>query len=322
MKVLVQEPDQAVGNARKAESASGQLEEVRLLGLPSLGGFLHFVERRVVGGEAIPERQLCDEWRAANEYYYELEASEEGLAESVGCGPLDPSLEPLVEQVLDDPYFKETFDQLPYSFAMVELDNLVVYQPGVVSSWSHGVAARLGSTPDPATIFCYCQPLDAAAPACTIERGSDHRFVFSSPAPHITFHEARLLEPDQVPGLRSYGPIAGIVALVVGFRGNFLNAIRADGRILLNNGYHRAHALRSLGITHVPCIIEEVASVEELRLRVDDRVGNQPSFYFRKKRPPLFKDFFDPRIAKAYPIRPRRRVVEVAYDIDKSFLSE
>jgi len=322
MKDLVREPDDTVSNLRRAADAPPALEEVRLLGLPPLGGFLAFVERRVVGGADIPERQLCDEWRAANEHYHELEEREAGLAETVGCTPLDPQLDPLVEQVRANPYFQETFDQLPNSFAMVELDKLVVYQPGVVRSWSDGVAARLGNTPDPVTVFRYCQPLDAPAPPCTIEEASDDRFVFSSPAPHITFHDARLLKPEEVPNVRSFGPVAGIVALVVGFRGNFLNAIRADGRILLNNGYHRAYALRSLGITHVPCVIEEVASVEELRLRVDDRVGDQPGFYFRKKRPPLFKDFFDPMIAKAYRVRPRRRVVEVSYDIDKSFLSE
>lgn len=298
------------------------IEEVRLLGQPSLGGFLDFVERRVVGGAGIPQRRLCDEWRSANDYYHELEESEAGLAETVDTGPLDPVLKPLVERVKADPYFQATFDQLPSTFEMVELDKLVVYQPGVVRSWADDVAALLGDRADPVTVFDYCQPLDSPPPPVTIELASDDRYVFSSPAPHITFHEARVFKPEEVAGYRSFGPIAGIVGLVVGFRGNFLNAIRADGRILLNNGYHRAYALRSLGMTHVPCIVEEVASVEELRLRVDDRVGDQPGYYFRKKRPPLFKDFFDPRIAKTYPIRPRRRVVEVSYDIDKSTLSE
>jgi hypothetical protein len=32
------------------------------------------------------------------------------------------------------------------------------------------------------------------------------------------------------------GPVAGIVGLVVGFRGNFLDLIRADDGILSNNG--------------------------------------------------------------------------------------
>jgi hypothetical protein len=33
-----------------------------------------------------------------------------------------------------------------------------------------------------------------------------------------------------------YGPVAGIVGLIVGFRGNFLDVIRADDRILSSNG--------------------------------------------------------------------------------------
>lgn len=300
----------------------GETEEIRLLGQPPLGDLLDDVERLVIGGATMSRSALCDAWRRANDVYAEYEKDEAGLAETVGCEPLDDDLEPLVGAVRASRHFQETFAHLPVSFGMVEIDKLVVYQPRVNRTWAQAVAGRLGPAPSAEAVFRCCQQVDAAAPPLTVEETDDDRFVFSSPVTHIAFHEAVLLRPEQVPHYASYGPIAGIVGLVVGFRGNFLNVIRADDRILLNNGYHRAFALRSLGVTHVPCVIQDVSRVDELRLRAAERVGDDPAFYFRAKRPPLFKDFFDQRIARVFRMRPRRRVVEVAYEIRKRYLVE
>jgi hypothetical protein len=90
--------------------------------------------------------------------------------------------------------------------------------------------------------------------------------------------------------------VARAVGLVVGFSTNFFNVVRDDKRLLLHNGYHRACALRALGITHVPCVIQTVTRRDELDLIAKDNVAEDPAFYFAACRPPLLKDFFDPRI--------------------------
>jgi hypothetical protein len=294
----------------------------RLLGQPSLDAHLDFVRRFVVGGAAIGARELCDDWRAANDVYAELETDEAGLAQTVECRDLDPAMAPLATALEADPAFRQTFDCLPVTFGMVELDKLVVSQQSLTSSFALELAGRLGPNPDAAALFGFCQPVGGAAPPCSIEAGDDDNFVVSSPATHLTVHETLALPPEAVPGYASFGPIAGIFGVVVGFRGNFLNVIRADGRVVLNNGYHRAYALRSLGITHAPCVIEDVTRLDELRMRADDRVADDPAFYFRTRRPPLFKDFFDPRLSRTWPLRPRRKVIEVSFEIRKTYLVE
>ena len=298
------------------------VEELWLLGQPSLENYLGFVESYVVGGAAIPPYRLCAEWRAANDHYARLEEREAGLADRVECRPLPKQLAPLVAEVEADPRFRHTFHYLPTRFAMVELDKLVVYQSSLTRSWAERIAARLGPDADPETVFRTCYPIEADPPPLKIEAAEDDRFLFSSPAHHIAFHEAVLLRPEQVPSYASFGPVGGIVGLVVGFRGNFLNCIKAEDRILLNNGYHRAYALRSLGYTHVPCAIQEVTRLDELRLRATERVADDPAFYFRSARPPLLKDFFDPKLAKPLAMRPRRKLVEVSFQIRKTYLVE
>ena len=73
-----------------------------------------------------------------------------------------------------------------------------------------------------------------------------------------------VLAPDQVTGYRPFGPVAGVVGLVVGFGSGYLNVIACEGRLVLNNGYHRAYALRELGVTHAPAVVQEVQRADEV----------------------------------------------------------
>ncbi|MGI9492429.1 MAG: hypothetical protein ACR2QF_08530, partial [Geminicoccaceae bacterium] len=49
------------------------LDEVRLLGQPPLQRHLAFVHDNVVNGAAMTRAELADDWRRANDYYYDLE---------------------------------------------------------------------------------------------------------------------------------------------------------------------------------------------------------------------------------------------------------
>jgi hypothetical protein len=74
--------------------------------------------------------------------------------------------------------------------------------------------------------------------------------------------------------------------------------VRSGSRVVLQNGYHRAYALRSAGHAHAWCVIEHVTRKDELRLSATEEVLSDPAFYFAAKRPPILRDFFDPRIAE------------------------
>jgi len=125
-----------------------------------------------------------------------------------------------------------------------------------------------------------------------------------------------------VQNYHSFGPIAGVAGVVVGFGSNFLNVIRADNRLLLHNGYHRACALRALGVTHVPCIVQTVTRLDELELTAKTVVVEHPDFYFKTARPPLLKDFFDPQIRKILPTRKLVRMIEVNFEVKDYLLPE
>jgi hypothetical protein len=148
------------------------------------------------------------------------------------------------------------------------------------------------------------------------------RYVFESESTDFRFHECVPLRQSQITGYEPVGAVASVLGIVVGFGSNFLNAIRVGKRVMLCNGYHRACALRSLGVTHAPCIVQEVSRGEELDLAAKASVARDPDFYFRSARPPLLKDYFDPRIRKALPIRRQTRVIEVSFEVRDHLISD
>jgi len=298
-------------------------EEIWLLGLPPLSRLLVFVRDTVVDGPAVDRAALTAEWRVANDYYAELEKSEAGIANEGTHRELDAGLAGLAAEVQAHPHYRRCFNTLPTSFGMVELDKLIVCQRHVTHNFVEAIKARVGPAPDPEALFRFCMPLETPGdtPVEILEVGA-HRYTFRCHSTDFRFHEPVLLRPEQAHGYEPYGVVAGIVGLVVGFGSNFLNAVQVGKRILLNNGYHRACALRSLGITHAPCVIQTATRADEVSIAVKSVVAESPEFYFESARPPLLKDFFDPKIRKLMPTRKRVRQIEVHFDIKNHLISE
>jgi hypothetical protein len=296
--------------------AAAPAEMLWLLGQPHLSDYLEFVREQVAGGTRMCPRALADEWRAANDLYFRLEEEEAGIADTIGCRPAPAQLKPLVERLMASPEFRNTFDTFAMSVEMVELDKLIVSQPYVTCSFSEERARLLGARPSPQALFHYCQPLERELPPVRIEQTDEGRFVFSSNSTDLRPHRLRLLRGAEI-GVDSYGPVAAMVGMMVGFGSNFFTAVRSEQRLVLHNGYHRAHAMRAAGVTHAPCLVQTVTRLDELRVAASDKVSSDPAFYFRSKRPPIFKDFFDPRLAKRFALRPQRRIVEVEVVVRK-----
>ena len=271
---------------------------VWLLGQPHLRDYLAFYESKVIDSDTADARALAAEWRAANDLYGELEQSEAGIADTIDCRPLPRRLAPLAAELEANPWFRSSFDNLPYTIERVELDKLVVSQVHVETGFASAIAARLGERPSPSALFRFCLPVERELPPVAIRRLAADRYEFTSPSSDFREQAPRLLGPEQSAGLGVSGPAAAFLGIAVGFGSNFLSGVRSGSRVLLQNGYHRSYALRSAGVTHAWCVVEHVTRKDELRLTADAAVAEDPEFYFAAKRPPILRDFFDPRIAK------------------------
>ena len=302
------------------DSHTDLVDEIWLLGQPPLRRYLEFMD--VMGAQdSIRSRAaLIDEWRIANDHYGLLEVSEAGAADAIQTMSLPPELSNAAAYILDSPYCRRTLGALPATIEMVELDRLVVFQRNVTADFIDGLKVQLGPAPDSSQIFKFCFPSESPDAEVQMRQVGSQRFIFQSTSSDFRFHEAHVVRATQISGLDPIGPISAIVSLMVGFGSNLLNAIRVDNRLLLHNGYHRACALRDAGISYAPCLVQHTTRHDELQVVAPREVVEDAAFYFRSRRPPLLKDFFDPKVSKRIRAKRRVKTVELRIDVEQSWL--
>ena len=301
-------------DARAAEAS------IYLLGRPTLRQYLRFIGQRAVHNGAPYEGALTSEWRAAAEHLRTIEKDEGGIADYPAVAALGPRLQVLRDELLKNPLIVHGFNTVPCSIGIVELDRLVVYQYHIDLSHVRGIKERIGPEPGEEDVFRLCLPSVQSNPPVKWSRMRPDRFVFISPSNDLRYIGPLPLQPGNLVGFPTPERLAGVVGLAVGFGSNFLNAIHAENRLILNNGSHRAFALRELGVTHAPCIIQYVSSREELDVLGPDKVRERPDEFLKRPRPPLLKDYFNPKLRKIIPTHRRLRQVTVKFEVHESYI--
>jgi hypothetical protein len=314
MLTKISQPPASVRNCSPSGS-SGVQDELWLLGQPSLQDYLDFVRDCADGGAEMDPRMLVDEWRQANDHYGRLETAEAGAADEAEYWDLPEAMKPLAACLMEQPYFQQSFDRLPVTFAMVEIDSLIVYQTHVTLPFVEQLKTKLEPLPDPVSLFQFCQPVERRDPPVNVRRINGNRYIFTSDSTDFRSQGSLLLRPNQIVGHSSFGPLEAVLGVAVGFGSNFLSVVRSDRRMVLHNGYHRACALRAAGVTHAPAVVQTVTRKDELELVASQKVVDEPAFYFRAARPPLIKDFFDPLICKILPVRRMEKMIEVTLEV-------
>jgi hypothetical protein len=298
-------------------SSSPVDEHAYLFAHTRLQDFLAYMTDDTLDARAIDSARLAGEWRAAAARFKELQVTEAGWADEPPVGHLPKSLEPLVRQVAADPIFKRSFSAVPGAVGMVELDRLVASQKSVNLTHVERVKEQLGTAPTLDAVFRVCLPFDHPTPPCRAGRVASHSFVFTSDSNDLRFLESILIRPEQVSDYQPSGPLAGVVGVAVGYGSNFLNAIACDRRLVLNNGYHRAFALRALGVTHVPCVVQRLTSRGDLEFVGRAAIRRDADILLDFARPPVMKDFFDPTLSRRVSRARKSRQVRVTFTVEE-----
>lgn len=300
---------------QQPEAASPE-QHVFLVGRPPLGEFLGFIRVRAVGGQDVDIPRLAEEWREANDHIQELEEREPGWADNPEVRPIPEDLAPSVERLQEDPVYQRAFRIIPSTLGVVELDRLVVYQKHINLAYVEVLKAGVGETPTQEHLFEFCLPGEPSQPPVRLRQMGQNAYTFVSRSDDLRFLGTVLLDPEEVPGHQFTGRPYKILAAAVGYSSNYLNALHFQDRLVLNNGSHRAYALRDLGITEVPCVIQNVTRKEELEV-IGSPVTQQMDMYFEEPRPPVLKDYFDSQLRKVVPVTQKRRAVQVQVQTGK-----
>ena len=303
-------------------SSSDAQDYLYLLGFTPLADALQFIARE--SADVPDQQELTARWRAADERRRQMEEAESHWTRTALprqaddlLQPLPVQMQPLVQQLKQDPVFQRAFAIVTSRIGMVELDPLIVYQRSIHLEHVERLKSQLEPNPSPQALFHFCLPTQHHAPPVRARAVDERSFAFISESTDLRFLEPVLLQGEQMAGYQPPGPVAGVVGLAVGFGSNLLNVIRCENKLILNNGNHRAIALRQMGIDRAPCIVQEVNRREDLRLIAGARLSREADAYLKPVRPPLLRDFFDERLTTRLRLVRRSRLVRVSFTVEE-----
>src|SRR6266850_2967982 len=312
-----------VAQAKSSRTAAPEPQEdfdknLYLTGRPRLKDFLRFVRNHAVDPPS--PGALTEEWQAAHDVVRRLQKEEAGIPDNPSLQPLSPDNQLLLE-FIKNPLVKNTFNTVPTEVAYVDLSQIVVYQAQIDLTFVRQLRKKLASNPlNEEALFRVCLPDGQVTPPAKWSRMHHDTYVFVSPSNDLRFLGAMQMQPYHIQDYPPGGNLVGVVGLPVGFGSNFMNAIYAEQRLILNNGSHRAFALRQMGVTHVPCIVQHVASRDELEVVASSSVRRNPDLYLKHVRPPMLKDYFNPQLRMVMPVHRRLRQVTVRFEVEEDFV--
>jgi hypothetical protein len=277
-----------------------------LIGFPPLTEYLSFMQVEAIDGAAVDRRNLVDQWRAANLIVAGLAPLERGDHSQ----PLPEELAQLREELTADPIYQHNLF-VPADLVMLDLNRVVVLQKRVNLRYSRELQGLLPAAPTSEQVFRFSL-MDRDQPPITAARSSQNEFTFTSPSNDFRLLDARLLSNQDRIADFYLGQLTGGVCLAVGYGSNFLSAIAINDLMLLQNGTHRAHALRARGFETAPFLVHRVSSADELALFYPQNT-QQVIQTTQIPRPPTLSDFFTDALHIEARVPRRRREVRISF---------
>jgi hypothetical protein len=254
-------------------------------------------------------------WSAATAAFQELPAAEAGLPESIETRPLAGKWDEYLAGIRRNPAFARTFANFQISFAEVEIDKLIAGQRVVHLHWVQKIKEK--GIPENLPAFCL-EPGRDSTPI-TIARTANTAFTASSNNPNMRFlgvHEKTY--DGNVLGHHPGGQPVHAITLLLGYGISTVNVYRVGRRLILGNGFHRLYALRALGVTHAPVVVQDVTHP---KLEMPATVGDVPiERLIDTVRPAVLKDFFDQRLICEITQKPFIKTMQVAWGTNEAFV--
>jgi hypothetical protein len=298
------------------------IEQQYLYAFASQGEILHYVRTQATDSDRERLPEIMDEWEKVQSRVTEVLAREAGLAETVSVAPVPEEHVGIVDTYISDPLFRKTFSGLPIRVGVVEVDKLVAGQRMVNLGYVERLTGQYGSSPTFEDLLRICVSPHRDMEAIQHLEVAPNTHVFSSPNSDIRFLGAfvkRHLTSEDLELAEAGGlPAAAIVAFV-GYGGASVNVFAASvpsgRRLVLNNGFHRVYALRRLGVTHIPVVIQEVRNAQ---LEFPPQVAQLPREYLLgAPRPSLMKDLFEQEFTVTLRVLDRIKIVSMGIGLNQ-----
>lgn len=288
-----------------------------LLAFATQAEVLQHVRTQALEEEGQRLQEILQLWVALQPRVTDLLQREAGVADTILIEPISEEHKSVLDEFASDPLFQKTFASLPTGFAYVEIDKLVAAQRTVNLDYVDRLVGSFPKSPTEKELLDICvSPKRRMDPIQHLEI-APNTHVFSSPNSDIRFLGAfvKHLTPEDLGYAVSGGlPAAAIIAFI-GYGGAPVNVLLSGKRVVLNNGFHRVYALRSLGVKKIPVVVQQVRNVQ---LEFPPAVAGLPKEYLLNvPRPVLLKDFFEADFAITLKVRERIKMVTVGIGLSQ-----
>lgn len=166
-----------------------------------------------------------------------------------------------LDKVTKTQHFKMAVGDLAWAFHWVEIDPLLCFQLHISPDVAERKWMRTRKAPRQGAIIRQCLPT-RTAPLHDLQFmqviPGQPRFRIIAPDPSLAVLGAR---PRLVKGRNVL-----TFALDIGERCPLVQVVSFAGKYYLKNGFHRAHRLRELGVTHIPAVVIEAPTYEQAGL--------------------------------------------------------
>jgi hypothetical protein len=217
--------------------------------------------------------------------------------------------------MLDSDLVRKAF-QLQFDVGVVEIDKLVAAQRTVNLEYVDQLREEFKEDLSFDGLATICLSSDRkVTPIQHLELGQNIH-AFSSPSSDLRFLGSFLID-NLAPELLTYaqggGSPAAAVISFIGYGAYPINVLKTGPRIVLNNGFHRVYALRSLGVVKIPVLIQRA---DNWQLEFPGQVGGIPRDYLLgQARPVLMKDFFVDDLTATIRVKNRMKLVTIGSNV-------
>lgn len=277
-------PDVSVG--------TNSFSQLYLHAFATQGELFHHVRTQTLKEEAARFPEILAKWQAQQHAVQALLQSEVGLADQSSLESPPTELLPRLEEIAADPLLQKTFSAVPFSFAIVNADTLVASQRHVNLEYATRLQKSYEGKSSLRDLVEICLSPRREMPPIQHLETPNNAHVFSSPNLDVRFLGAFLkaLSPEDLQFAELGGIPAAAVISFIGYGSTPVNVYRVKNRLVLSNGFHRVFALRTLGITNIPVLVQHI---NNWQLEFPPTLVSLPREYLLgAPRPALIKDFF------------------------------
>lgn len=287
-------------------------EQLFLFAFATQAEVLRHLRTEAAPSDRVRLEEIMELWSGRQARVVELLEREKGVSETIRAESLPAEAQERLRAIASEALFRKTFQDHPVSFELVEIDKLVAPQRTVNLAYCREVSAALPPSLTLNDLLTVClEPTPSSRPPIQHLELHGNTHMFSSPSADVRFLNSvvREVRPDDVAHAESGGLPTTAVLAFVGYGCSTINVYRVGERTILNNGFHRVYALRSLGVTRIPVAAQHISDAH--RELPPSILGLPTAYLLHAPRPVLVKDFFEPGFTIALKVRKRIRAIKV-----------